>query len=75
MQKMASITSKDAIFYSERCHLLPNERWHLLHIRDKGWMWYGLTLRLILNKHLLQEHTVFLRCTPFLLLEYPYKIR
>lgn len=48
MQKMASITSKDAIFYSER--------WHLLHIRDKGWMWYGLTLRLILNKHLLQEY-------------------
>lgn len=48
MQKMASITSKDAIFY--------NERWHLLHIRDKGWMWYGLTLRLIFNKHLLQEH-------------------
>ena len=67
MQKMASITVKDATF----C----NERWHLLHIRDKRWIWYGITLRLILNKHLLQEHTVFLRCTPFLLLEYPYKIR
>lgn len=74
MQKMASITSKDAIF-TVKDATFCNERWHLLHIRDKGWMWYGLTLRLILNKHLLQEHTVFLRCTPFLLLEYPYKIR
>jgi len=25
MQKMASITSKDAIFYSERCHLLQRK--------------------------------------------------
>ena len=43
MQKMASITSKDAIFYSERCHLLQRKMASFAYQGEEmDMVWYNL---------------------------------